>query len=212
MDRKPTDAELAVLQILWAHGPSSVRFVNTELSKKREVVYTTTLKMMQVMTEKKGFLKREWGALYASDHNGMAASSQAGSRDGFYDYQKRTNSLDVYSTRLPQPEEEFIADYSKDIENVNFTFMGYDSYQVNTQGLSGAMKPHLFQNTTIFGKGDRTQNESGKDLHVFWHRGTINEAADRKFGSGNRTFSPLTFEPPFHYGMQASVSWCFFAI
>ena len=59
MNRKPTDAELEVLQIIWANGPSSVRFVNTELSKNREVVYTTTLKMMQVMTEKKGFLKRD---------------------------------------------------------------------------------------------------------------------------------------------------------
>ncbi len=58
MQRKPTDAELEVLQILWEHGPNSVRFVNTELSKNREVVYTTTLKMMQVMTEK-GFLQRD---------------------------------------------------------------------------------------------------------------------------------------------------------
>lgn len=44
--------------MLWRHGPSSVRFVNQELSKNREVVYTTTLKMMQVMTEK-GFLRRD---------------------------------------------------------------------------------------------------------------------------------------------------------
>ncbi|HMQ61893.1 MAG TPA: BlaI/MecI/CopY family transcriptional regulator [Flavilitoribacter sp.] len=58
-DKKPTDAELEVLQILWDHGPSSVRFVNEALSRNREVVYTTTLKMMQVMTEKKGFLKRD---------------------------------------------------------------------------------------------------------------------------------------------------------
>ena len=57
-EKKPTDAELEVLQILWQHGPSSVRYVNTELSKNREVVYTTTLKMMQVMAEK-GFLKRD---------------------------------------------------------------------------------------------------------------------------------------------------------
>ena len=58
MDKKPTDAELEVLHVLWAYGPSSVRFVNTELSKNRSVVYTTTLKMMQVMVDK-GFLKRD---------------------------------------------------------------------------------------------------------------------------------------------------------
>ena len=57
-EKKPTEAELEVLQVLWEHGPSSVRLVNTELSKNREVVYTTTLKMMQVMAEK-GFVKRD---------------------------------------------------------------------------------------------------------------------------------------------------------
>ena len=58
MIKKPTDAELEVLRVLWEHGPSSVRFVNEELSKNREVVYTTTLKMMQVMTDK-GMLRRD---------------------------------------------------------------------------------------------------------------------------------------------------------
>ncbi len=58
MIKKPTDAELEVLHVLWANGPSSVRFVNEELSKNRDVVYTTTLKMMQVMVEK-GLLKRD---------------------------------------------------------------------------------------------------------------------------------------------------------
>lgn len=56
--KKPTDAELEVLHVLWTNGPSSVRFVNEELSKNRDVVYTTTLKMMQVMSEK-GLLKRD---------------------------------------------------------------------------------------------------------------------------------------------------------
>ena len=55
---KPTDAELEVLNVLWRRGLSSVRQVNEEVSKNREVVYTTTLKMMQVMTEK-GLLRRD---------------------------------------------------------------------------------------------------------------------------------------------------------
>jgi BlaI family penicillinase repressor len=49
---RPTESELEILQILWAHGPSSVRFVNEQLNQKREVGYTTTLKMMQIMLEK----------------------------------------------------------------------------------------------------------------------------------------------------------------
>lgn len=49
---QPTDSELEVLQILWEHGPNSVRFVNEQLNKQREVGYTTTLKIMQLMVEK----------------------------------------------------------------------------------------------------------------------------------------------------------------
>lgn len=49
---KPTDAELEILQVLWENGPSSVRFVNDELSERRDVGYTTTLKLMQIMFEK----------------------------------------------------------------------------------------------------------------------------------------------------------------
>ncbi len=52
-ESKPTESELEILQILWEKGPSPVRAVNEELNKKREVGYTTTLKLMQIMTEKK---------------------------------------------------------------------------------------------------------------------------------------------------------------
>jgi len=55
---KPTASELEVLQILWENGPSTVKFVNDQLSKKKKVGYTTTLKIMQIMNEKK-ILERE---------------------------------------------------------------------------------------------------------------------------------------------------------
>ena len=54
---KPTSAELEILQVIWLHGPVSVRFVNDELNREKQVGYTTTLKLMQIMTEK-GLLKR----------------------------------------------------------------------------------------------------------------------------------------------------------
>lgn len=54
---KPTNSELEILQVIWLHGPVSVRFVNDELNHKKLVGYTTTLKLMQIMTEK-GLLKR----------------------------------------------------------------------------------------------------------------------------------------------------------
>ncbi len=52
---QPTDAELGILQILWEAGPSTVRFVNEQLNEQqeKEIGYTTTLKLMQIMTEKK---------------------------------------------------------------------------------------------------------------------------------------------------------------
>ncbi|MCU0348599.1 MAG: BlaI/MecI/CopY family transcriptional regulator [Saprospiraceae bacterium] len=52
MQSKPTEAELEILQVLWENGPSSVRFVNEQLGERKEVGYTTTLKLMQIMFEK----------------------------------------------------------------------------------------------------------------------------------------------------------------
>jgi BlaI family penicillinase repressor len=53
----PTDAELEVLRILWNNGPSTVKQVHEIVQKNRPTVYTTTLKVMQVMHEK-GLLVR----------------------------------------------------------------------------------------------------------------------------------------------------------
>jgi BlaI family penicillinase repressor len=50
---EPTKSELEILQVLWKHGPSTVRFVNNHLNEqKRAVQYTSTLKLMQIMAEK----------------------------------------------------------------------------------------------------------------------------------------------------------------
>lgn len=49
---KPTDSELNILQIIWSKGPCSVRTVNEVLNEEKEVGYTTTLKLMQIMTDK----------------------------------------------------------------------------------------------------------------------------------------------------------------
>jgi predicted transcriptional regulator len=46
----PTDAELDILAVLWRLGPSTVREVHEALHK--ESGYTTTLKQMQLMTDK----------------------------------------------------------------------------------------------------------------------------------------------------------------
>lgn len=53
----PTPVELAILQALWTLGPSTVRQIHNALKPQRDTGYSTTLKMVQVMTEKGLLLK-----------------------------------------------------------------------------------------------------------------------------------------------------------
>jgi BlaI family penicillinase repressor len=69
--RKPTDAELAILRILWTRGPSTVRDVATEMG--REGAYTTVLKLLQIMTDKELVRRNE----SARTHIYEAAHSEA---------------------------------------------------------------------------------------------------------------------------------------
>jgi predicted transcriptional regulator len=55
---RPTDAELAILRVLWARGPSTVRQVLDTLAEERGTGYTTVLKLLQIMTEK-GLVARD---------------------------------------------------------------------------------------------------------------------------------------------------------
>jgi predicted transcriptional regulator len=55
---RPTDAELAILRILWERGPSTVRQVHDILGQERTAAYTTALKLLQIMTEK-GLVERD---------------------------------------------------------------------------------------------------------------------------------------------------------
>jgi predicted transcriptional regulator len=55
--KKPTDAELGILRVLWTRGPSTVRQVAEALG--REAGYTTVLKLLQIMTEKRLVVRDE---------------------------------------------------------------------------------------------------------------------------------------------------------
>jgi len=61
-DGEPTRMEMQILQVLWEHGPCTVRFVNEELNKGEDIAYTSTLKIMQLMYEK-GLLLRDASAM-----------------------------------------------------------------------------------------------------------------------------------------------------
>src|SRR5262245_49339528 len=56
--RRPTDAELSILRVLWQLGPSTVRQVHEVMSRERPTAYTTALKLLQIMTEK-GLVRRD---------------------------------------------------------------------------------------------------------------------------------------------------------
>jgi predicted transcriptional regulator len=55
---KPTESELEILQTLWTRGLATVREVHEDLARTKDVGYTTTLKLMQIMHEK-GLVKRD---------------------------------------------------------------------------------------------------------------------------------------------------------
>ena len=55
---KPTESELEILQIIWSKGLATVREVHETLAQTKDVGYTTTLKLMQIMHEK-GLVKRD---------------------------------------------------------------------------------------------------------------------------------------------------------
>jgi BlaI family transcriptional regulator, penicillinase repressor len=60
--KKPTDAELAILRVLWSRGPSTVRQIAEVMAEAgREIGYTTILKLLQIMTEK-GIVVRDESA------------------------------------------------------------------------------------------------------------------------------------------------------
>jgi BlaI family penicillinase repressor len=77
---RPTNAELSILSVLWQRGPSTVREVHDALRAPRtggsEVGYTTVLKLLQIMTEKK-LVKRD---TRARTHVYAAAASEATTR------------------------------------------------------------------------------------------------------------------------------------
>jgi len=55
--QKPTASELQIMQVLWEHGPSTVREVHEALRAEKPLGYTTVLKLMQIMTAK-GLVRR----------------------------------------------------------------------------------------------------------------------------------------------------------
>lgn len=107
--KEPTKSELEILQVLWKHGPSPVRFVMGELNKIRELNYTATLKLMQLMVDK-GLLKRDESKMqhvyYAvDDEKQVKAHLLDKFLDNVYDGSATTLMMQLAGNKRTRPEE-----------------------------------------------------------------------------------------------------------
>lgn len=118
---KPTDSEMEILQVLWKQGPSSVRTVFEQLDKK-DVGYTTILKLMQIMHEK-GMVDRDTSS---KTHIYVALISKENTQNQFLDkmidtvYNGSTARLVMQALgneRTSKKEIEEIKAFLKSLEN-----------------------------------------------------------------------------------------------
>lgn len=132
---------------------------------------------------KKRYSKHGFGALY--HNNNSLYNSTLGEKNTIYhdaintfsDYQRRNHYGDIYEQFLPQFEKDFISDYRLAKEKLNFSFVGYDSYNINASGISGNIKPLIGENTVLIGEGFEEKSSrlnSGKRMKGFYHNSKKN--------------------------------------
>lgn len=121
---KPTDTELEILQILWQKGPSSVRQINEVMNEKREVGYTTTLKIMQIMNDKQLTTRDTASRTHIYSANVEESKVKSGLLDSFIQSAFRGSASSLVMQALGQSdtsEEELqqIKSLIEQIENQN---------------------------------------------------------------------------------------------
>ena len=122
MNKKPTENELNVLSIIWDKGPQTVRQIHEQMSDDKEVRYTTTLKIMQLMSEKGLLTRIKEGKTHIYD----AAVSRTSTQENLVEKMLKTVFKGAASTlamqalgnQKPTKEElDKIRKYLDDIEN-----------------------------------------------------------------------------------------------
>lgn len=106
---RPTDAELAILRVLWHRGPSTVRQVMDELNRAQPTGYTTALKMLQIMTDKGLVQREEAGRLHVYEAVRSEAETQrqllSDLLDRAFDGSARQLVLQALAAKPAAPEE-----------------------------------------------------------------------------------------------------------
>jgi predicted transcriptional regulator len=106
---RPTDAELAILRVLWALGASTVRDVHDVLNRHAPTGYTTVLKLLQIMTEK-GLVVRDESQrahIYETRYSEQKTQRQLLSdlADRAFDGSSAKLAMQALSGRKTTPEE-----------------------------------------------------------------------------------------------------------
>jgi len=119
---QPTDSELEILQLLWQNGECTVRKINDFLNEKREVGYTTTLKLMQIMLEKTLVSRNANQRTHIYSAAVTEGATQKKLLEKFLDATFRGSSMKLVMQALgnhetTQDELEEIKDLIKKIEN-----------------------------------------------------------------------------------------------
>ncbi len=106
---KPTGAEIAILRVLWARGPATVREVHHELCRTHPTGYTTTLKLLQIMSDK-GLVSRDeterahvYRAISSEEHTQLGLISDL--MDKAFGGSAQKLVLRALSTHKSSPEE-----------------------------------------------------------------------------------------------------------
>ena len=121
MKIKPTDSELEVLALIWQQGPLTVRQIHDQIKTSRNIGYTTTLKIMQIMFDKAMLERSKQG----KTHLYNAVESQQKTRDGlvtkivntaFYGSAKDLIMQALGSEKTSKAELEEIREYLDKLE------------------------------------------------------------------------------------------------
>ncbi len=170
--------------------PIHIKFLSFGFGK-RKITYTL----------EKGFKKKGFGILYANNLSNAndVVENDAGGDNVFNDYQNRYRYTDAYDQSLPVSEAQFVGDYDAEREKLNFTFAGYDAYDVNASGISGIVKPKVLQNSTLFGLGYNGTDPLSVDnpqtkMRIYGHNGYT---TDKSFGTNTTNDIRFYFDGQF---------------
>jgi BlaI family transcriptional regulator, penicillinase repressor len=115
MEIKPTDSELEILQVLWQLGKATVREVNEALAQKREIGYTTTLKLLQIMFEKNLVARTEEGRYHIYNALVSESDTRQSLLNRFVDTTFRGSAMQMVMQALGShtPSQEELAEIEK---------------------------------------------------------------------------------------------------